>query len=109
MAWPIHTFIEFATSNSQSKDGKLWYPAKPHPAPFLWRLADAIQVLKGEAEAVIWRPPLRRDDDKCQHNWEHGQHGSCQEDTIAFQACSICGQVRPYPPKEKDPTGEAGP
>ena len=45
----------FRTANScQTEINGKWYPARPIPGPFLWRLHDAWKVLKGEADAITW-------------------------------------------------------
>ena len=41
-------------AHSQSEINGRWVPSRPYPGPFLWRLRDAWEVLRGRADAFTW-------------------------------------------------------
>lgn len=51
--WTLEQLIRHTKSVSTEITGK-WVPARPVRGPWIWRLKDAIKVLRGKAEAFTW-------------------------------------------------------
>jgi hypothetical protein len=53
MIWTLEHLVKDA-QQSQSQINGRWVPARPYPAPFVWRLKAAWEVLRGRADAFTW-------------------------------------------------------
>lgn len=51
--WTLKNLIKFSSETHAQINGK-WVPARPVKEPWLWRLKDAIKVLKGKADSFVW-------------------------------------------------------
>lgn len=51
--WTLGNLIDTATHAAVEIDGR-WMPVRPLTGPFVWRLCDAWEVLRGRADAVRW-------------------------------------------------------